>query len=539
MKRLFLGIYGAILSSIFIVLVASYFILNSINQHRYQMHLQQGLSGTVHLLSLGAERQKDEEQKRWLSLFSSLMDARASINPSSEFPTSQETKIETLIAENTNLETFRIRHKLKKTNDWLILEFNGLTEDIATATAFLLLNELGRYPENERQSAFDELTKFFTYPVLRRSLQNLALDSNQLERLDRGETVVVLNQQLGQRLSISVYAPWGVTTDVLAMGPIQFFEPYPAEIVAPSFMVALLLIAFSVMLIIGHLATRIYRLQDTVDAIAPIDSLVQESGIQDKDVIAQLNLKIQNMTRRIEKSMGEKANMVRAVSHDLRTPIAKIHFQLESLSAVLPESSSPVLRKCRDDLAQLNLLIDELLTYEELSAKQNIKVQDIDINQFVEEQLQGMKALFSGLSTNLESSVPKNFQISGNKILLNRLFENLLANAGRYAKTQIQIQLSESDGRLTLILDDDGPGLDEGKIQALFNPFTRGESSQQHPGYGLGLSIVKQIAVQHHATIEAENNLWNGARFILRIPVKQPRKRRTSDQLPTAGACRA
>jgi len=519
LKRLFWEIYSVILLSIFAVVLLSYTAFNYLNQYRYQTHLQDVLSGTAYLLKAGIDRQEGENQQRWLTLSASLLDADLSIKTIKK-PFQNLSNNSLIYKEQLESDIFVLQQKLKNSNEILEFKFEGFTEQIATATAFLLLNEIGRYDVNQRQQAFDKISQKFSYPVYRSSRQDLALDSRQIERLDRGETIIEWDKQYGRGLSINVYAPWGSTSDVLFMGSIDYFEPYPVHIVISFFIFSLILIALSVFFIIKHLTGQLYRLQDKVDAISPNNTLEAEQSA-DTNAIEQLTLKVHNMAERIENLLNEKAYMIRAVSHDLRTPIAKMQFRLEMLLEDLDEKH-PVVLGCNKDLDDLSTLIDELLTYEKLTLQSSITRYPTDIMELVTDQLQSYKLLYPKLTITVISKLPKNFTLEASEPLLSRLLDNLVSNGARYANTKLILTLIIENEHLKLQIDDDGKGLDDKTIPKLFSPFFRVEGSRnsEYGGYGLGLAIVKQVAMQHKASIAASNNDLGGARFTLLFPFK-------------------
>lgn len=525
MRRLFLGIYGAILFSIFLVLAISYFALEALNQYRYERHLQQVVSGTVYLLSQGVSRQQGDNQQRWLSLVSSLLETNVRLEKSEGDAKGASIQMQPLrLDSGEKIDGYQVSYPVPQIQAKLVWEVDAVTEKLITTTAFLLLNELGRHEVDKRQLVFNQIQQQLAYQASRQQSSNLSLDSRQLGRLQRGETIVVWDKQFGRTLSLNIYAPWGTTEDVLALGPIEFFDPYPAHIVASFFLLALALIAITVMLIIRHLAQRIYQIQAKVDAISPT---YIEPSRDDKEVdaIATLNNKIQNMANRINKLLNEKAYMVRAVSHDLRTPIAKLHFRLESLAINLGDDH-PMLKSCKADLGQLNGLIDELLAYEKLSVAKSIKLEAIDILELVSEQCQSIEVCYPKLRFTIQHNLPAGFEINGSALLLKRLIENLLNNAGRYAESEIVVGLQLQQQQLCLTVDDDGSGIAEQDLPQLFNPFFRADESRnsESGGYGLGLAIVKQVAMQHNATVEAANNSRGGARFTLLLPLSQQQK---------------
>jgi len=476
------------------------------------------MSGTAYLLKAGVDRQEGDNQQRWLTLSGSLLNADLSIKSLAKKSKQFQVDKTFIYKEKLKSDLFVLQQQLNDRNKILEFKFEGFTEQIATATAFLLLNEIGRYDVNKRQIAFDNISQMFSYPVYRRAREDLSLDSRQIERLDRGETIIEWDKQYGRGLSINVYAPWGSTSDVLFMGSIDFFEPYPVFIVVSFFIFALILIAFSVFFIIKHLTAQLHQLHDKVDAISPNNTL-EVAQAEDSNAIEVLTLKVHNMTERIQSLLDEKAYMIRAVSHDLRTPIAKMQFRLEMLLEDLDEKH-PVVLGCNKDLDQLSTLIDELLTYEKLTLQSHIDLYPTNIIDLVTEQLQSYKLLYPKLTISVISNLPKNFALEANEPLLNRLLDNLVNNAARYANSKITISLIIENTDFKLQIDDDGKGLDDKTISKLFSPFYRVESSRnsQYGGYGLGLAIVKQVAMQHKASVVANNNEQGGARFTLVFP---------------------
>lgn len=521
MQKLFFGIYGAILLSTLVVLAASYYALSSINQYRYQLHLETIIEGTASLLHRGVSRQEHANRARWIGLASSLMDANISITEGQLAQKSLFSINRVSSPSQQNSEKYVARYQAAQSSLQMTLEFEGITEHILSATAFFLLNELGRLPVEQRQEAFNEIRQTFHYVVLRVSQSELNLDSRQISRLRNGDAVVAVKRELGQGSTFNVYAPWGKTTDALVLGPIAFFNPFPAYIAATVLTAALLIMAIVVMLIIRKLGNRLMALQAKVDAISP---LAIESPKQDEnsEVISALSTKIQNMAQRIEKLLDEKAYMIRAVSHDLRTPIAKLHFRLEALTEKLGDDNKLV-RSCHDDLRQLNLLIDELLTYEKLSVTQNIEVKKLDLYQLIQAQIDGLRLVYPTLDIQIVPPESTVITMEGSEVLMRRLLENILHNAGRYAKKRVVTQITVHSDCINIIIDDDGEGLHEEVIPHLFEPFFRADKSRNTAkgGYGLGLAIAKQIVMQHQGAIEASNNESGGARFRLRFPLER------------------
>jgi signal transduction histidine kinase len=111
--------------------------------------------------------------------------------------------------------------------------------------------------------------------------------------------------------------------------------------------------------------------------------------------------------------------------------------------------------------------------------------------------------------------------VLGDQAQLARVLRNLLDNAERHAKRTVTVNLGEHDGLVTVIVDDDGPGIAPGARATIFERFTRLDAARTRAsgGYGLGLAIVRQAAEAHGGTVEAAESPSGGARFTLRLPV--------------------
>ena len=513
MQKLFLGIYGSVILAISSVLLLSYYSFSSLNQYRYKQHLVEQLSGTLYLLTQGIERQTEPaDRKRWLELVSSLMNVELLLQPNSSSG-------DTWIVEKKDSQQHGNHYQVTlpiNAQQSLSVSVEGISEQVITGTAFLLLNELGRFPANQRQARFEQLAKQFNYQLGRVDGEVQGLDSEQLERLSRGEMVVVWQTEFDRGMSINVYAPWGNSTDLLKLGEIELFEPYPTWLLLLGMAIVLFVLAVWIMLVIRGLANRLKFLQRKVDAIEP-ELLEAEQAPEQQDVINQLTWKIDQMVKRIQRLISQKSYMIRAVSHDLRTPLSKAQFRLEALSTELGEGH-PLVTQTKQDLGQLNLLIGELLSYEKLSQHQKISVEMIDLVPFIGRIVDDIHLVYPTKRFHFTSQQQVcNAEV--NQLLFVRMLENLLNNAGHFAKTQIKINLKTTMDKVVLDIIDDGNGIDESIRSHIFEPFYQQEQSRSNKpaGYGLGLAIVKQIAIQHGADIRLVDS-QKGAFFSIEMP---------------------
>jgi two-component system sensor histidine kinase KdpD len=108
--------------------------------------------------------------------------------------------------------------------------------------------------------------------------------------------------------------------------------------------------------------------------------------------------------------------------------------------------------------------------------------------------------------------------------LFERVLCNLLENAAKFTLPSSRIDLGAraEGGRITLWMDDDGPGLPAGREEEIFDKFERGSKESTTPGVGLGLAICRAIVEAHGGTIRAENRPGGGARFLIDLPAGKP-----------------
>lgn len=176
----------------------------------------------------------------------------------------------------------------------------------------------------------------------------------------------------------------------------------------------------------------------------------------------------------------------RNVSHELRSPLARMRMAVELLTA---EQRPELKARLSRDVAEPDALIDELLEASRLEAGAVVgRTEDVDLLALVAEEATEFGAQVTGAMTS----------VRGDARLLRRLVRNLLENARRHGgDTPIEVTL-EGPAPVTLRISDRGPGVPESEQERLFEPFYRVRgTAETGSGVGLGLSLVRQIARRH------------------------------------------
>ncbi|TXI96404.1 MAG: two-component sensor histidine kinase [Burkholderiaceae bacterium] len=233
-----------------------------------------------------------------------------------------------------------------------------------------------------------------------------------------------------------------------------------------------------------------------------------------------LSLQINEMAERIAKLLTSQRQLLHAVSHELRTPIARLEFAME----ILQDSSDDrnVHRKIdamRGDLFELNALVSELLNLAKMEQQHELRRDRFVAEEFAMACIQSLPPMREDLllDTVIE---PASLVLSGDQRLLARAAQNLLKNAIKYASMAIHFELRLSKEGFQIIVEDDGLGIPEAERDNIFEAFYRLDRSRDRNsgGFGLGLSIVKQIVEMHQGRVEVGTAKLGGARFCMCFP---------------------
>jgi two-component system sensor histidine kinase KdpD len=224
-------------------------------------------------------------------------------------------------------------------------------------------------------------------------------------------------------------------------------------------------------------------------------------------------------------------SLLSALSHDLRTPLAALY----GLSDMLVSSTQGLPQEARDTAQaisaaarRMNAMVNNLLDMARLqSGSVRLNRQWQPIEEVVGSALQSVASVLAGHAVHVELAAELPL-VNIDAVLIERVFANLLENAGKYtpAGSRIVIAARVADPDLLVSVEDDGPGLPPGREELLFQKFTRGESESATAGVGLGLAICRAIVEAH------EGRLWvepvrpevgrRGARFCFTLPLGTP-----------------
>lgn len=224
-----------------------------------------------------------------------------------------------------------------------------------------------------------------------------------------------------------------------------------------------------------------------------------------KSYIASIEQEFNRMAQRIEQLVADNKLLSRGLSHDLRTPLARLRFGLDMLGeSELPSSQQQQLAHLNRDLLAMESLVEALLNYARFD-QAHIKFQPAPL--LVADFLQQLHCDFYHKQVELSLAPNLNgVRINAEAEYLAMLVHNLLENALRHGAGKVALRAAVEGSELHMCIDDDGPGIPVAERAKVVKPFYRATTASQTQGFGLGLAMVERIAQWHHARLLLEES---------------------------------
>jgi len=532
MNTIFLRIYGGIIAALFLVALLGVGALQLTNEVRSDQYREQLARGTFRLMADNLQPMGDVDRRRALVSWSRLLGVTLQLQPLSTEPLDGRARGRLLrgqvLVEQTGPHAARV-YVLVSAEQQLVLttEVEQISEQLARATVYLLMDELVRYPIAEQPRRLAELkqAKQFGFDLRLVALEKLDLDEDQQRRVDEGDTVLALGKG-GD--SIRVIAGMVGTPWVLEVGPIQQMNPYPTELLVLIGALGLSLTGLILYLLVRRLERRLQALEDAAALIAS-GRLEARAPTQGVDSVGRLAATFNAMAEQLQRLLNVQREMVRAVSHELRTPVARLRFGLEMIGdAHSDEARRKYMEGMDGDIQELDKLVDEMLVYARLeqgSPELNYQVVDLRclLDQVIEE-LAPLRAHIRVERGQCHDAPDGGALVEAEPRYLHRALQNLLSNAMRHAESRVRLTYRIGHKRCRIDVEDDGPGVPEEAWERVFTPFLRLDDSRTRAsgGHGLGLSIVRRIIYWHAGRAHVGRSAsLGGAQFSLVWPRRQ------------------
>jgi two-component system OmpR family sensor kinase len=215
------------------------------------------------------------------------------------------------------------------------------------------------------------------------------------------------------------------------------------------------------------------------------------------------------MQQRLRRYVEDRTAMIGAIAHDLRTPLTRLRFRIESA----PED---LRGKMSSDLDQMEAMISATLSFVRDATQEGARTR-LELSSLLQSLVDDMTD--TGADVTMEHA--DKIIIDGDPVGLKRLFSNLLENAVKYGK-RARVRVIAEGGQSALVeIDDDGPGVPAAESERVFEPFYRREPSRNRDtgGIGLGLAVVRTIARGHGGDAELRNRPGGGLTARVKLPL--------------------
>ena len=221
--------------------------------------------------------------------------------------------------------------------------------------------------------------------------------------------------------------------------------------------------------------------------------------------IRQAAFEFNRMRKRISIHLNQRSEMLSGISHDLRTPLTRLKLQLAMLK------QQDVAKKMGDDIEEMERMLNEYLEFsrhQKSEETERINLKDLIVS---------IVNNYENKGVTIKNGTDYKIDVRPNSI--RRCLINLIDNGLSYGK-KVEISTEGSDTKISILVDDDGPGIPKNEYQNVIKPFYRIDKSrgQNKAGVGLGLSIANDIILSHGGNISFDKSPINGLRVKVSLP---------------------
>ena len=310
--------------------------------------------------------------------------------------------------------------------------------------------------------------------------------------------------------------------------------PSPRTLLAPGpkgvgmrLGVAALISALVSLLLARYLAAPLGYLSRASRRLATGDLTVRVGAALDrrKDEFGQLALDMDEMAKRLQESQQANQRLLRDVSHELRSPLARLRVALEIARNKDRNLVVEELNRIELEGERLENLIDEVLSLlRELSGPRELKLARFDLTELLQDLVETVNYEIAEDCGQIELQLGSPLLLNADKELLWRVFENLLRNAMIHGGDAGGIRVTgsvASHQEIRVQVIDSGPGIAEAHIDKIFEPFYRVDEARNRKsgGHGLGLAIAASAVRRHGGRISASNHEGGGLEVVVDLPI--------------------
>lgn len=384
-------------------------------------------------------------------------------------------------------------------------------DDLMKSSLYLMRSELREIPPRDWNKTLKELDLNLSFDLRIEPMSKFQLADSAMQSLRKGNIVSLDSQYTFiQRIPRSHY--------VLAVGPVPYLYFMHEMRLLDVALMALIAIslAFPVFVWMRPHWQDMLRLETAAQRFGD-GHLAERIHFDSMSSFERLGVAFNQMADNINALIASKKQLIDGIAHELRTPLVRLRYRLE-MSENLSETESQALNR---DIGQLEALIEELLTYARLDRPQTeLTLSTPPLPAWISAHIDDIQTVNPHRQVSILHLTDGDYGALDMR-LMERVLDNLVNNALRYSRQQIQVSLTLEHARATLLVDDDGPGIATSERERIFEPFVRLDPSRDRStgGCGLGLAIVHSIATAMSGEVSCDVSPAGGARFRFSWPV--------------------
>ena len=296
-------------------------------------------------------------------------------------------------------------------------------------------------------------------------------------------------------------------------------DPFPMVPVLAALLASLLFGA----LLARYLSKPIRLMSEAFQSVAQGQMEVHLSARlgQRSDELADLGRDFDSLAQRLKHLIGGQRRLFHDVSHELRSPLARLSAAVD-LARQQPERLDEWLERIEREAGRMDALVGQILALARLDAETGqAEVERMPLRWMLEELVDDAEFEAGSYGCSVQLSASEEAEVMAQPELLARAVENVVRNAIHHTASgsTVCVGLSCKEDRALITIRDDGPGVPEEELRAIFEPFFRSEHTGVTPGYGLGLAMAHRIVEAHHGQLRAENRPEGGLLVSISLPL--------------------
>jgi len=255
-----------------------------------------------------------------------------------------------------------------------------------------------------------------------------------------------------------------------------------------------------------------------------LSARVGEKATRRRDEIGELARDFDAMAERIEALVGSQQRLLRDVSHELRSPLARLVVALELARSRAGEGAAKALDRIEREAGRLDELIGQLLLLERLEGGLDEEGgESLDLTELVNGVIGDAGFEAAPQSREISFTAPGPCRLFGRPELLRSAFDNVIRNAVLHTPsgTTVEVELRRKDSGVEVVIRDHGPGVGDAELEWIFEPFHRVDEARERVsgGVGLGLAIARRAIEAHGGTLSARAHADGGLEVVAFLPI--------------------